>query len=228
MAHDLTITDPGMLATAFVTIDFETLTPAGRRPEPTEVAAQVRRVTQDGTWSETARFDALIRPPADVPVTDFDMRQTGITPAMLATARTADDVLADLEQGLAQHTPYILVAHNAPYEAGLIHDRAAVCPALARTALLDTVRLARTAYPELRHHRLDDLLRHHRLPTPPGRHRAMPDVEVTSEIFARVLADGARAGHWSTLADLRKIAGITPKAVLDDEEAAKPQQDSLF
>ncbi|MFE2727129.1 PolC-type DNA polymerase III [Kitasatospora sp. NPDC059327] len=228
MAQHLTFTDPKALATSFATVDFETLTPAGRRPEPTEVAVQVRRLNADGTWEETARFEALIRPPADVPVTDFDTRQTGITAAMLTGARTADYVLADLEQGLLGHVPYILVAHNAPYEAGLIHDRAAVCPTLARTTLLDTVRLARTAYPELAHHRLDDLLRHHRLPSPAGRHRAMPDVEATSEIFARLLADGARDGHWSTLADMRRLAGVTPKAVLDDEEAARPQQDSLF
>lgn len=223
----VTITDPGLLQATYVTIDFETLTPAGRRPEPIEVAAQARTLAADGTWHEVGRFSALIRPPAGVPVTTFDTGQTRITGAMLSNARPAEEVLAELD-GLLAHPPYVLLAHHAVYEAGLLYDRAAACPALARVALIDTVRLARVVYARLPHHRLDDLLRHLELPVSAGRHRAMPDVEATSEVFARLLIDGAEAGHWTTLRQLREIAGVTPRALLDDREAAAPRQQPLF
>ncbi|MEV6595111.1 hypothetical protein [Streptomyces acidicola] len=70
------LTDPGLLPTTFVTVDFETLTPAGRRPSPIEVAAQARKLTPDGTWRDEGRFEELIRPPQDVPVTGADTAQT--------------------------------------------------------------------------------------------------------------------------------------------------------
>lgn len=223
----MALTDPALLATTFVGVDFETLNPAGRRPEPIEVAAIAGKLTADGTWQEDGRFEQLIRPPDGVTFTSFDTGQTGITAAMIQQAGSADATLAALEELLA-HPPYVLVAHNAPYEAGLIHDREPSCPRLARLPLLDTVRLARTAYPDLPRHRLDDVLRHLDMPPPAGRHRAMPDVAATCQIFARIVTDGARADLWSTLADLHRVAGIQPKAVQDDAAAAAPQQDSLF
>ncbi len=160
----------------FIVIDFEALTPAGRPAEPTEIAA-ITLACQDGQLAERTRFGELIRPPAEVPVTAFDQRVTGITAQMLASARPPALVLADLDQHL-----------------------------------LDTVRMARAVIPHLPSYRLDEVLRHYRIPRPAGRHRAMPDAEVTSEIFRRLLADGARLGLWATLAGLDAAAGLQPKA----------------
>ncbi|MFD0665847.1 3'-5' exonuclease [Thermocatellispora tengchongensis] len=126
--------------------------------------------------------------------------------------------------GRLTRPPYLLVAHNAPYEAGLIFDQRDHCPALARIPLLDTVRLARTAYPDLARHRLDDLLRHLAIPAPPDRHRALADVVVTLAVFGRLLDDGP----WNSLSHLRRIAEITPKLLELEQEAAKGQQESLF
>lgn len=207
----------------FMVIDFEALTPAGRPAEPTEVAA-ITLVVQDGQLAERSRFGELIRPPAGVPVTAFDQRTTGITAQMLATARPAAEVLAALDRHLATQPPCRLVAQHAPTEAGLIARQRQHCPALAATALLDTVRLARAAIPHLPSYRLDELLRHYRIARPAGRHRAMPDVEVTSEVFRRLLADGARRGLWCTLTDLDVAAGLQPKAA----PRPHPVQEPLF
>jgi DNA polymerase III epsilon subunit-like protein len=92
------------------------------------------------------------------------------------------------------------------------------CPHLAMTNLLDTVRLA---YPDLPSHRLDVLIHHLRLWRPPDRHRAMPDVEITAEVFAQVLHDGHRNGHWVILRDLRRRDEYQAKAT-------RPEQTSLF
>ncbi|MFI6513556.1 PolC-type DNA polymerase III [Streptosporangium sp. NPDC050855] len=147
--------DPDFVRHTFVVIDFEGLTPAGRPPVPTEVAALALK-TRDGEVVESWRFQSLIRPPTDVPVTDFDVRQTGITAAMLADAPGPEHVMADLDAHLTM-PPYRLIAHGAGTEATLIAHQGAHCPALAAVPLLDTVRLARSIYPELSSHGLDAL-----------------------------------------------------------------------
>jgi DNA polymerase III alpha subunit (gram-positive type) len=138
-----------------------------------------------------------------------------------ADAPGAATVLGQLDSRLAASPPRLLVAHNAPTEAGILHDYHHTCPVLSRTDFLDTVRLARVAYPELGSHRLDVLLHHLRIPWPVDRHRAMPDVEVTAEVLARVLLDEATDGHWSTVNDLRRVALFTAAA-------NRSRQDSLF
>jgi len=219
--------DPDLYATRFVVIDFEAVTPRGRRPEPVEVAALAGVITPEG-WSETGRFETFIEPPADVPVVDLDNPLTGITRSMLAGAPTAAVALKALEDRLTR-PPYFLVAQGAHAEAGLIHDQAAACPTLARIPLLCTVRMAKKLLPDLPRHRLDDLMAHLRVPTPAGRrHRAMPDVEATRDVFLSLLRIGAESGVFTSLPRLQKVAEITPKSVLEDAKARAPRQEGLF
>jgi DNA polymerase-3 subunit epsilon len=212
--------DPAFCETTFIVIDFETTTPPGVRPEPIDVAAVWLTAAGGNPQPAGRRFQALIKPPAHAPVTDMDTRQTAITAEMVARQPSAPEVLAELDEALTGG-PYLLVAHNAPTEAGILNDYRRYCPLLATTYFLDTVRLARTAYPDLPSHSLDVVLRHLGIPIPAGRHRAMPDVELTAAAFPRILADGAAAGRWHRLADLRRIGGYQPKA-------SRPQQESLF
>lgn len=206
-------------ATCFLVIDFEATTPTGHRPEPIDVAVLALRL-RAGHLTETSRFTALIQPPAHAPLTRFDTEQTGITATMLAGQPDAATVLADLDARL-DTGPYLLVAHNAPTEAGILHDYRAHCPRLALTDLLDTVRLARHTYPQLPSHRLDVLINHLGIPRPPDRHRAMPDVEITAEVFRRIVADAASSGRWHTLRQLRTHGGYPAKG-------GKPEQQALF
>jgi DNA polymerase-3 subunit epsilon len=217
--------DPAFQEYTFVVIDFEGLTPKGRPAEPIEVAA-VAGSFRGGQWAESGRFSSLIRPPDDVSVTPFDTAQTGLTEAVLRTQRPAALVMASLDARLTA-PPYRLVAHHAPTEAGLIAGQRAHCPTLAATPLLCTVRLARAVYPDLPSHSLNAVLHHLGIPLPAGRHRALPDVEVTVDVFARVLADGAADGHWSTLRDLDHVAGMPPKSA-NEEPANGPTQPTLF
>ncbi len=73
------------------------------------------------------------------------------------------------------------VAQHASTEAGLIARQAELCPVLATTPLLDTIRLAQRVIRQgVTSYGLDALMRHYDIPQPAGRHRAMPDVEVTA------------------------------------------------
>jgi DNA polymerase III epsilon subunit-like protein len=198
-----------------VVIDFEYTTPAGFAPGPIEVAVQALRA-RDGRLERTAGWEALMRPPDDAPLTNFDSAQTGITPAMLSDQPPAGEVLATLNRRFTVG-PYVLIAHHAPAEAKILSAYREHCPNLARIDLIDTVRLARNLYPELPKHGLDDLLRHLRIPTPPNRHRAMADVQLTTELFIRMATDS----DWADLRELRGIAGYAA-------DAAQPEQASLF
>ncbi|RLK58387.1 3'-5' exonuclease [Actinokineospora cianjurensis] len=199
-----------------VVIDFEYTTPTGRPWVPIEIAVQAVRA-RDGHWQPGTGHAELIRPDDLADVTDFDIGQTGITPAMLESAAPAAEVMARLDARFVDG-PYVLVAHHAPAEARLLHALRDHCPRLARTELLDTVRLARDLYPDLGGgHGLDNLTRHLQIPVPPDRHRAMADVRLTTKLLRRM----TDTGHWTSLRHLREIAGLTP-------ESARPHQASLF
>jgi len=211
--------DERFQATCFVVLDFEATTPTGRRPEPIDIAAIALRAT-GGELREVSRFAALMRPPEHAPVTPFDTEQTGITAAMVTGAPTAGQVLAQLDSRLTE-PPYLLVAHNAPTEAGILYDYRQHCPTLAAIDFLDTVRLARIVYPDLPSHRLDVLINHLRIPRPADRHRALPDVEITVKVFTRLIAEGGRLGRWRTLRQLREDG-------LYQARGGKPEQEILF
>jgi DNA polymerase III epsilon subunit-like protein len=217
--------DPAFLAATYVVIDFESLTPAGRPPVPVEVAAIAGRFTPAGDWEETGRFQSLMRPPDDVPVTGFDQAQTGLTARELAGQPPAAQVMAALDARLAR-PPYRLVAHSAHTEATLIAGQRQHCPVLAATSLLCTVRLSRAAFPELASHRLDAVLRYLGIPIPPARHRAMPDAGLTVQVLQRALAAGRERGLWTALRDLDAAAGIPPRPANGAGHA--PAQEQLF
>ena len=198
-----------------IVIDFEYTTPPGAAPEPIEIAVQALRA-HEGTLRRTASWQALMRPPQHAELTAFDTAQTGITPAMLAGRPDAGEVLAALDRRFTAG-PYVLIAHHAPAEARIVSAYREHCPNLARIDLLDTVRLARNLYPALPRHGLDDLLCHLRIPSPPDRHRAMPDVQLTTELFIRMVIDS----DWADLRHLRQLAGYAA-------EAAAPEQAALF
>jgi DNA polymerase III subunit epsilon len=211
--------DPSYNATTFIVIDFEATTPKGYRPEPIEVAALLIRDLGDGL-ADTGRFAELIQPPPHAPITHRDTAENGLRPADVIDARLAGPVLADLDAWLV-HPPYLLVAHNAHVEAGLIYDQRTQCPKLAALPAIDTVKLARAVLPGLISYGLDHLMVHLSIPRPANRHRAMPDVMATFEVFQRLIA---RADEYDLFANLEKLT--TAVAVMP--RATRPHQEALF
>ncbi|WP_327587147.1 3'-5' exonuclease [Nonomuraea sp. NBC_00507] len=210
--------DPAFLATTFVVIDFEATTPKGYPAQPIEVAALALRY-DDGTWTEVGRSASLIRPPAFAPVTPAVTAQTGLTPKQVGQAPTAAEALGALDRRFAPDKQYLLVAQHAATEANIIHNQREHCPALARIDLLDTIPLAKYVAPGLPNHKLDTLLAHFAIKLPADRHRAYADVDVTAQVFVRLVS--AADDQLSDLAALVKIAGRTAKCNM-------PAQEELF
>ncbi|MFE5162666.1 PolC-type DNA polymerase III [Streptomyces sp. NPDC056697] len=158
--------DEDFRAARFWVIDFKGTTPRGHRPEPIEVgilALQHRPVV--GPLPTGYTFRSFIRPPEHTPLTAMDTAQTGIRAQDLADASPAAAVLGTLESQVPTG-PVLLVAHHAPAKAGFLYAYRDTCPRLARTALIDTVLLARTLHPGLDSYRLDALVSHLHLPRP--------------------------------------------------------------
>ncbi|WP_067472982.1 3'-5' exonuclease [Nocardia amamiensis] len=212
--------DPAFAATTFVVIDFEATTPTGYPAQPIEVAALALRY-RHGEWATVGRYESLIRPPDFAPVTPAVTAQTGLTPEQVNSAPSPAEALGALDRRFSADTPYLLVAQHAATEANLIHNQRAHCPALARVDLLDTIPFAKTIVPGLRNYKLDTLLKHFAVPMPPDRHRAAADVEVTAQVFARLIHAAAGSSQISDLASLVKIAGRTAKCNI-------PVQSGLF
>ena len=224
MALTTLATDPRMRRTRFVVIDFEALTPAGRPPEPVEVATVTLMCRPDGTFDELDEFTTLIRPPDDVPITALD-QAAGITRTLLATAPPAAEAMASLDERIlgssrAAGHAVLLVAQNAGTERTLLHGQRSHCPGLADTPLLDTLRLARAGLPELTAHGLSELARYFAVPIPHDRHRALADVRLTVAVLRALL----ERGRWDTLLDLERAALMQPRKA--DTPAA--EQTGLF
>lgn len=202
--------DPAFLATTFVIIDFETTTPTGYPAQPIEVAALALRYNE-GTWTPVGKSASLIRPPAFAPVTSADTAQTGLTPEQLSQAPGPAEVLGALDQRFTTDNRYLLVAHHAPTEANVIHTQRQHCPALARVDLLDTIPFAKHIVPGLPNYKLDTLLTHFSIQHPTDRHRAYADVDVTAQVFFRLVSAAEQSSQLSDLAALMKIAGRTAK-----------------
>jgi DNA polymerase-3 subunit epsilon len=197
---------------SFVLLDFETVTPTGKPPEPIELAAM--RITPGFCIDQQFRANWLIKPPKDAPFTTFDTRQTGIRWEDLCDKPAATTILQEFE-ALLHHDlailPAILVAHNASYDANILWRFANACPALAALPFVDTLALAKRIVPNLYSYRLDALAQYYSLPIPHNRHRALPDVQLTIQIFLRLISLYLEKKPAATVADLRHLAGITRK-----------------
>lgn len=87
-----------------------------------------------------------------------------------------------------------------------------------RSAIQDHVS---SVYPDLHSHGLDVVRDHLRIPPPPNRHRALPDTQLTAQIFQCLMEEGSRAGTWSSLQQVRKLGGYKARA-------NQPHQEALF
>lgn len=212
--------DPAFLATTWIVIDFESTTPRGYPAQPIEVAVLALRY-QQGAWQRVGASASLIRPPAFAPVTAADTAQTGLTAEQVSKAPSPAEALGALDRRFTPGTSYLLVAQHAATEAGLIHNQREHCPHLARIDFIDTIPLARQVIPGLPNYKLDTLMAHFAIPQPADRHRAGADVEVTAEVFFRLIRAADEHPQFSDLAALAKIAGRLAKSNI-------PAQGELF
>ncbi|MCC3376487.1 ATP-dependent DNA helicase DinG [Cohnella sp. REN36] len=179
----------------FAVLDFET---TGTSPEQDEII-QAGLALIDEAGAAASVYTSLVRP--SKPISEFIARLTGITDDDVREAPEIEDVLAEMVPLLQDA---VLVAHNASFDAQFLQaalDRSGYLPFSGR--IIDTVDLARIAFPTLPSYRLGALTQSldiaHDRP-----HQADSDALATADVFARCL-DRFRAFPMLTLQRLANL-----------------------
>ncbi len=186
----------------FTVLDFETTGADRGGGNVTEIGAvRVRGGRIDG------EFQTLVNP-AGQAISPFVQRLTGISNSMVVTAPEMRAVLPSFLE-FARGT--VLVAHNAPFDIGILrraceeHDYP--WPSFP---VVDTLTLARRLLPktEVRNHKLGTLAQHFGTATDPE-HRALADARATTELLHHLF--DRLDGYGVTT--LEELLSIKPKGL---------------
>ncbi|MCI0689805.1 MAG: DEDD exonuclease domain-containing protein [Sporichthyaceae bacterium] len=173
---------------SFVVVDLET-TGAGPQAGITEIGAVKVRAGQ-----QLGEFQTLVNPGAPIP--PFVAVLTGITDLMVATAPQLGAVLP---QFLSFADGCVLVAHNAPFDVGMLRRACAQLGYQWPTFdVVDTALLARRTLTldEVANCRLATLARFFRAGTTPN-HRALADARATVDVLHGLLERVGSYGVFS-------------------------------
>lgn len=135
------------------------------------------------------KFSSLVKPPlqydflkgsenayyVDAFITDL----TGITDEMLKDAPTPEQVIPAFLDFVGDS---ILMGHNAHFDINFLYDASERCERHLGNNYIDTLRIARKVFPDLKHHRLSDIVSALAIPQPTA-HRAAADCETTYRCY---------------------------------------------
>lgn len=197
-------TDKFVRNTEFLVIDFETITPKGRPPEPIELG--MLRIVENEI-DRKAAVDFLIKPTQGLHLTKFDTEQTGIKESDLIGKPSAIEVIKRIDR-TCEKKDYVFIAQNAKYEANILSHYIEQCPAIAKTPIIDTILLAKHVFPKLQNYKLDTLANELQIQIPRDRHRALPDCVLTAKVFLRLLEMQNQRGKLKNLDELLEVAEI--------------------
>lgn len=113
-------------------------------------------------------------------IDDFISSLTGITNQMLDKAQEIEVILPEFEKFIGNE---ILIGHNVNFDINFLYDN--FMTYLSKPLIndfIDTLRISRKLLPNLKHHRLDDLLNYFNLEKR-VEHRALNDCKLTNEIY---------------------------------------------
>jgi DNA polymerase III epsilon subunit family exonuclease len=173
--------------------------------ETTGISAALHMIVEVGMVRFNVRgveeeYERLVNPGFKIPSDVIDVH--GITDEMVKDAPSMNDLMADVARIISDT---VLVIHNPGFDLGFLgwafqrSERQA--PSMEA---VDTIRLARRAWPDLRNYKLDTLSEFLGLNI--QHHRALPDARACMEIFTRMIRQEDPEGNW-TIADLINYHG---------------------
>ena len=154
-------------------IDLET---TGLDPEYSEIIEFASIRVRNNRIVDT--FSRLVKPKEEID--DFVQRLTGITNEMVADAESVETVLPEFLNFISED---IVIGHNVNFDINFIYDG---FMELKKTPFssdfVDTMRVSRYVIPELKHHRLKDLVKEFGI-AHENAHRALGDCQATFEVI---------------------------------------------
>lgn len=164
--------------TQYVVLDIETTGLSRSEDSIIEIAAIRLR-----NGMEVESFDSLVRPDSILPIGIQEL--TGISPDMLIDAPSIRDVLTAFVTFIGADP---LVGHNIKsFDIPFLQQKGRALGLSIENDIIDTLQLARKAYPELPCHRLN-FLKETLFIDISVSHRALPDVLATAELY-KICAD---------------------------------------
>jgi DNA polymerase-3 subunit epsilon len=157
-----------------VVLDFET---TGLSPDRGDRATEIGAVVlQHGEVVD--RFQSLMNAGVGIPA--FVQSLTGITNRMIADAPPAGEVMQEFAE-FAGDMP--LIAHNASFDRRFLDTELRRVGISRKGRFACSMRVARRIYPDARNHKLNTLARYMGLDWSGRHHRAMADVEMTTQLW---------------------------------------------
>ena len=123
-------------------------------------------------------FSELINPHEPIPY--FIRNLTGITDEMVYNAPELKEVLIKFREFLKDD---IIVGHNVNFDVNFLYDNFInVLNEPLTNNFVDTLRISRKLLPELKHHKLDNLIDYYDIKSR-DKHRALNDCILTNEVY---------------------------------------------
>ena len=140
---------------------------------------------------------------------------------MLETAPDPAAVLPAFAEFLGDH---ILIGHNVHFDINFIYDAfELLLGSKLSSDFIDTMRMARHLLPDLRHHRLSDMVMLYSI-NHTNEHRALGDAEATADLYRRLI-DAAieKYGSFDAFANSFKYGYTTASShIVGDPSKADP------
>lgn len=204
-----------------VVIDFET---TGLSPEYCRIIEVGAAVVTDKGIKD--RFSQLMNPGFAIP--SFITALTGISNSMVMDKPAPEEVMPRLADFIGKRP---LVAHNASFDSRFFRAEMGRADIVLSLDFLCTLRLSRRLVPDLPDYKLSTLASYLGIGSfyNSNAHRAMHDVEITSEVW-RFLREEACRLSSTGCADLKVLQTVmkkSKKSVMGYLRKLKPQVESV-
>ncbi len=157
----------------WVVLDVET---TGLHPESDRIIEFAARRYREGVIE--SEYSTLVFPDQRLPEAIKGL--TGITDKELLKAPRFGEIASRIAEFIAS---YPVVAHNAKFDSEFLVNECARAGVVLNVNYIDTVRMARRAFPGLENYKLNTLIRELNLLDHEQDHRAMSDVTATARLY---------------------------------------------
>ena len=189
------------LSAPFVVFDLETTGIGAKNNEIIEIGA-VKVVDQ----TIVDRYSVFVDPQRPIP---YKIEQlTGINDSMVHGAKLITEILPEF---LEFCKGCVMVAHNASFDMGFIHQKSKDQGLDSDFTVVDTVSMSRALLPHLGKHTLDHVAKELGVSLE-NHHRAVEDAEATAEIFLRLCKRLEEKGI-TTLTQLNEFGRPTEEVI---------------
>ncbi len=179
--------------TTYCVLDLETTGFSFRTEKITEIG-----IMKVKNGEVVDQFECFVNPEKPIPQRVVEV--TNITDEMVKDAETIDKVLPKVIDFVGDS---VLVAHNADFDIGFLKHNAKELGLTLENTYLDTLRLAKEVYPDLKKYKLGYIAESLGIEVLVA-HRALDDVDTTVKIFNKMLEKLKERGI-EKLEDIEKI-----------------------